>query len=325
MRWRALPLVAAAWAAAWAAGAAAQDRTYRIGVLAPSSLSVTLFRQQTLPELAKEGFVEGHNLTVETRAADGPVERLPALAAELAGLGIDAIVAVADPAIRATLAATRSIPIIMAFGSDDPVAAGFAGSLARPGGNVTGTVILVRELDAKRMQLLVEAVPNARRFALLTEPGFRNDAAIAVVRDVAHKLSVEFVGAFPAQKREDYGGAFSKMRAAGVQAVLVAGTPPFYRDVEHIVAAAGQASMPIMCQWHEMTQAGCLLAYGPTYGALRRRTAFYLARVLSGVPPGELPIEQPSRFELSVNVKAARSIGIELPQFLLLRADEVVE
>jgi putative ABC transport system substrate-binding protein len=115
------------------------------------------------------------------------------------------------------------------------------------------------------------------------------------------------------------------MRAAGVQAVLVAGTPPFYRDVEHIVAADDQARMPIMCQWHEMTQAGCLLAYGPTYRELRRRTAFYLARVLSGIPPGELPVEQPSRFELSVNVKTARTIGVELPQFLVLRADEVIE
>ena len=325
MRRRALLLVAAACAAAWASCAAAQDRTYRIGVLAPSSLSVSLFRQQTIPELAKEGFVEGRNLVVETRAADGPVEHLPVLAAELVGLGVDAIVAVADPAIRAALAATRSIPIIMAFGSDDPVASGFAHSLARPGGNVTGTVILVRELDAKRMQLLVEAVPDARRFALLNEPGFRNDAAIGVVRDVAQKMNVDFAGAFPAQKREDYAEAFAKMRAAGVQAVLVAGTPPFYRDVEHIVAAAGEAKMPIMCQWHEMTGAGCLLAYGPRYRELRRRTAFYLARVLGGTPPGELPIEQPSRFELSVNVKTARTLGVELPQFLVLRADEVIE
>jgi putative ABC transport system substrate-binding protein len=313
------------FSAAWADAATAQEKTYRVGVLAPSSLSISLIREQTLPELAREGFVEGRNLVVETRVADGALDRLPALASELAGLELDALVAVADPSIRAALGATRSVPIIMAFGSDDPVAAGFASSLARPGGNVTGTIILAHELDAKRMQILIEAVNGARRVATLTEPGFRNDAAIGAIRDVAQKLSVEFVGAFPARRSEDYAEAFTQMRKAGVQAALVASTPPFYRDAHQIVAAAVESGIPLMCQWHEMVRAGCLVAYGPSYADLRRRTAFYVARVLNGMRPGDLPIEQPTRFELSVNLKAARTIGLELPQFLLQRADEVIE
>jgi putative ABC transport system substrate-binding protein len=323
MRRAALLLLVAGWAAASVLPAA--GKTWRIGVLAPSSLSVALIREQTLPELAKEGFVEGQNLVVETRTADGALDRLPAFASELVSLGVDALVAVADPAIRAAMAATSSIPIIMAFGSDDPVAAGFAGSLSRPGGNVTGTVILARDLDAKRMQLLVEAVTGAQRVAALIEPGFRNDAAVGAIREVAERMGRNFVGAFPARQPEDYADAFSKMRSAGVQAVLVASTPPFYRDVHRIVAVAAKAKIPIICQWHEMAQAGCLLAYGPSYRDLRRRTAFYLARVLNGTLPGDLPIEQPSRFTLAVNLKAARAMAVELPQFLVLRADEVIE
>jgi putative ABC transport system substrate-binding protein len=325
MRRASVLIVSACFAAAWAGSVSSQGKTYRVGVLAPSSLSVSLIREQTIPELAAEGFVEGRNLVIEMRAADGALDRLPGLASELVGMGVDALVAVSDPSIRAALAATRSTPIVMAFGSDDPVAAGFASSLGRPGGNVTGTVILARDLDAKRMQILIEAVPGVRRVGTLTEPQFRSDAAVGAIREVAETMGVEFVGAFAAQKAEDAAQAFAEMRRAGVEAALVAATPPFYRDVHLIAAAAGAAKMPIMCQWHEMAQAGCLLAFGPTYRQLRRRTAYYLARILNGVPPGDLPIEQPSRFELVVNVRAARTIGLDLPQFLILRADEVIE
>jgi putative tryptophan/tyrosine transport system substrate-binding protein len=318
-------LLVAAWAVmGLPVPASAQGKHYRVGVLAPSSLSIRLIREQTLPELAKDGFVEGRNLVVETRAVDGAPERLPALASELVALGVDALVAVADPSIRAALAATRSTPVIMAFGSDDPVVAGFADSLAKPGKNVTGTVILARELDAKRMQILIEAVPSARRVAALTEPTIRDDAT-APIRDVAEKMGVEFVGAFPAARPEDYAAAFARMKAAGVQAVLVAATPTFYRDVQQVAPLATEAKMPIICQWREMADAGCMLAYGPLYRDLRRRTAYYLARVLNGIPPGDLPIEQPSRFDLTVNVRSSRDIGLELPQFLVLRADEVIE
>jgi putative ABC transport system substrate-binding protein len=321
----ALLLLAAAWAMmGWALSASAQGKQYRVGVLAPSSLSIRLIREQTLPELARDGFVEGRNLVVETRAADGAPERLPALASELLALGVDVLVAVADPSIRAALAVTRSTPVIMAFGSDDPVASGFAVSLAKPGKNVTGTVILARELDAKRMQILIEAVPGARRVAALTEPSIR-DEAIGPIREVAEKMGVEFVGAFPAGRPEDYAGAFAEMQAAGVQAVLVAATPTFYRDVQQLTPLATDAKMPIICQWREMADAGCMLAYGPLYRDLRRRTGYFLGRVLNGIPPGDIPIEQPSRFDLTVNVRSARDIGLELPQFLVLRADEVIE
>ncbi len=292
-------------------------RIYRLGHISNATDSVAFTRQITLPELARLGFVEGRNLVFDVRV--GEPDALPALMRELLASQPDAVVAV-GPAIAAAGAATRSVPVIT-FGFD-PIELGLAANYARPGGNVTGVVILVAELEAKRLSILLEAVPDGRRVAALVPvPNGANEVAL---RKAAAGLGVELL-IFPAATPADYPAAFAAMRAQGAQALVIGATPQFQRDGKQLAALALKARLPTVCEWADMAHGGCLIGYGPSRIALRKRMADQIAKVFRGVAPGDIPIERPSVFEFAVNLTIAKSLDLTVPPSLLTRADEVIE
>ncbi len=294
------------------------DRVYRLGLLTVSPVSDRLTRAVVLPELARLGFVEGRNLRFESRVGDA--ETLPALMRDMLAARPDAILAV-GPAIRMLGEATRTVPII-GFGPD-PVDMKFAASYARPGGNVTGQVILVGDLDVKRLQLLHDAVPSRRRIGVLlatsqpisSESELRAAAALRgldlIVQAITHPT--------------DYTAAFAAMRAAGAGALLIGAASELDRDAKILAGLALAAGLPTACEWIEMARAGCLLGYGPNRTAIRLRMADQIARILRGTPPGEIAIELPTLFEFGINLVTARALGIEVSPTLIARADEVIE
>jgi putative ABC transport system substrate-binding protein len=270
-----------------------------------------------VPELDKLGFAQGKNLLIDTRGG-GP-EQLPGLMHELLDAGTpDAIVAIGTEPLRVAREITKTIPIV-AFGPD-VVAEGFAGSFAHPGSNVTGVVILSAEMEAKRLDLLHEAVPGARRVAALLRSATSEEA----MRTTAARDGIDLI-VFAADSSTGYARDFANMRGARVEALAVGSHPELFRDVQRIATFAIEARLPTVCQWAEMARSGCLIGYGPSLPELYRRTAEYVARIFRGASPAELPIEQPTKFELTVNLKTARSIGVTLPTSILLRADEVIE
>lgn len=315
-----LASTAAAWllvAGAIPALAQTPNRVYRLAHISNSADSEAFTRQITLPELAKLGFVEGRNLVFDGRV--GELDALPGLIRELLAGQPDAVVAV-GPAIGLAGAATRTVPVVT-FGFD-PIELGLAASYARPGGNVTGVVILISELEPKRLSLLLEAVPDRRRVAALVPA--RNGANETALRKVAAGLGVELL-IFPAAAPSDYPAAFAAMQAQGAQALVIGATPQFQRDGKQLAALALEARLPTVCEWAEMAHAGCLMGYGPSRTALRKRMADQLARIFRGTSPGELPIEQPIVFEFAINQKIAKSLDVSIPPAVLIRADEVIE
>jgi putative ABC transport system substrate-binding protein len=300
---------------------AAGEKVYRLGELAPSTASLEITRGETLPELARLGFREGHNLVLDERAGDAAA--MEGLARELLLAKPDAIIAIGPDAIRAAAEATRTVPIVT-FGND-PVQRGFAVSHARPGGNVTGVVILAEELDGKRVDILHEAVPAARRVGALLLPSLPYRASLErEVRAVASSIGMELL-AFDAAGPDDYPAAFTAMHMAGVQALVITANPTFNRDAGLLARFALETDLPMICEWAENARSGCLLGYGPSRGELRRRVAYYVARIFQGAVPAELPIETPTHFELAINLKTARALGLTIPPSLLARADELIE
>ena len=296
-------------------------KTYRLALLALSPQSVKATRDLTLPELAKYGFVEGRNLIFDANVADNG--DLPSLAREVVFRKPDAILAISNAPIEAARQATSTIPIVMM--GDDPVRLGFATSLAHPGSNITGVTILTAELDGKRLQLLHEAVPYAQRMATLHVQGAPNrDASEQAMRSVAASGGLELVS-FDTVGATDYPTAFVAMRKSGAQALVITSHPQLYHDAEQLTALASKAGLPTICEWAEMARTGCVIGYGPSLREVRRRLGEYIARVFRGSSPSSLPIEGPTHFELAINLKTTRALGIEMPQGLLLRADEVIE
>ena len=304
-------------AVVWPREIAAQraERTYRLGVLSPGVSSYDTLRGQ----LAKLGFIEGRNLIVDVRV--GAPDELPRMARELAATKPDVVVAV-SAALAAMKDASSTVPIV-AFGPD-PVAQGFARSLSHPGGNVTGVVILAAELDSKRVQLLAEAAPG-RRIAVLRHP------ATPSYRDREREVSaaasqLNVAPAFiEASGPDSYPGAFAAMRAAGTTALVISANPWFYRDRDILARLAREAGIATACEWGDMAASGCLVGYGPRRVDLYQRVAELVARVFRGTPPSELPIEQPANFELVINVRTAKELGLSIPLSMLGRADEVIE
>jgi putative tryptophan/tyrosine transport system substrate-binding protein len=294
------------------------NRIYRLAHLANSSDSEAFTRQITLPELARFGFVDGRNFVFDARV--GELDALPRLMRELLAGQPDAVVAVGTPAIGTAGAATRTVPIVT-FGSD-PIELGLAASYARPGGNVTGVVILIDELEAKRLSILLEAVPDRRRIAALV-PAW-SGANETALRKAAVGLGVELL-VFPATAPSDYPAAFAAMRAQGAQALVIGATTQFQRDVRQLADLALEARLPTVCEWAEMAHAGCLIGYGPSRIALRKRMADQIAQIFRGVAPGDIPIERPTVFEFALNLTIAKSLDLIVPSALLTRADEVIE
>jgi putative ABC transport system substrate-binding protein len=296
-------------------------RVHRLAVLGASAHGLDFVRTVTLPELEKLGYRQGQNLVVEMRA--GPPADLTDLARALVASSPSVIVALDGASVTAARHETSTTPIVM-FGAD-PVELGFAQSLARPASNITGLVILAAELDAKRLELLHGALPSRLPIAALVDvsaPGVeeRHRRVSDVAAQIGFALSVVGAGG-----PNDYPDAFAGIHAAGARALAIGASPQFARDGARLAALALERQLPTICQWREMAEQGCLLSYGPSRPDLFRRTASFVARLLNGASPGEMPIEQPTNFELVVNLKTAKTLGIDLSPTLLARADVVIE
>jgi putative tryptophan/tyrosine transport system substrate-binding protein len=324
VRWRSpLPTgILALVLIAIAQAAVAADKVYRLGILSPGAGVVERMQRTTFPELARLGFAEGKNLIIETRS--GSREQLPELARGLAETRPDAAIAVSGSAIRAMKQAAPMMAIVGGFIGEDPIAAGFAASLAHPGGTVTGIVMLAPELDAKRLYLLHETLPSGRRIGALAVNSARDAPNLAAAKDAAERAGVELIPFYGAQA-DDYPSAFAAMRDAKIDGLEIISAPELYTDASRLAVLAVEAGLPTICEWAEMARLGCLLGYGPDYSELQRRVANYVARIFGGTAPGELPMEGPTHYQFTVNLKTAKALGITLPQSILARADEVIE
>jgi putative tryptophan/tyrosine transport system substrate-binding protein len=302
---------------------AQQDgRVHRVAVLSPSEFSADHIRAVVLPDLARLGFVAGRNLVMTFHV--GPLSDLSRLALDALSTDPDAIIASSNSAVAAVLEHSATVPIVMAFAGEDPVAAGLAKTLARPGGSVTGLTNLATQLDGKRVTLLVEAAPGTRRIGIVAVPPPRHLASIAEISRVAESFGVKVTTAY-AHRPEQYAAAFASLRSEGADAVQIASAPEYLRDAATIAAQAREAGLPTVCEASDMVRNGCLISYGTRFDEFRRRAADFVARILRGAAPADMPIEQPTIFELVINLRTAQTIRLAIPPSLLARADEVIE
>jgi putative ABC transport system substrate-binding protein len=288
------------------------------GALGPSAANVAAFRQG----LSESGYVEGQNLTIEYRWAEGRVDRMPAFAADFIGRKVDVIVATADPAAHATKNATSTIPIVFIAGAD-PVRQGLVASLARPGGNLTGVSFLIIELNPKRFELLRELVPQAKVIALLVNPN--NPAIEPIVRQEAARATGVQLHILKAGTEREIDAAFASLVQRPAGALLVATDPFFGSRREQIVALAARHAVPAIYEFPEYARAGGLISYGTSLTAIFRQVGIYAGKILKGAKPADLPVVQPTTFELVINMKTAKGLGLTIPPSILSRADEVIE
>jgi len=268
--------------------------------------------------------VEGRNLIIEYRWAVGRQERLPELAAELVRLKVEIIVTAVTPAIEAAKRATSTIPIVMAAVAD-PVGSGLVVGLARPGGNVTGLTALSTDLAGKRLHLVRELVPKATRVTVLALRGTSaTKLLLEEMRAAAQQLGVQLVGQ-EVKEAGDLPSAFAAMLRERAQALIVQASPLSGDNARRIAELAAQHRLPAMYEVRSSVEAGGLVSYGPSFSEMFRRAAFYVDRILKGAKPADLPIEQPTKFELVINMKAAKALGLTIPQALLARADQVIQ
>jgi putative tryptophan/tyrosine transport system substrate-binding protein len=277
--------------------------------------------------LRENGYIEGQTIAVEHRYfGDGPGP-LGNAAEELVKLGVDVIVAMGTPAALAAKRATSSIPIV-AVSMADPVADGLIGSLARPGGNVTGNTFIGPELGPKRLQLLKEAFPEAARFAALRHPRVYSERTmqemLSELEMKAHQIGVDFQ-VFDASRPEDFEAAFEAMAQWRADVLLLFTSPMFYVNYPHIVDLAARRRLPTMYYFREAVEGGGLMGYGADITDLFRLAAKHVAKILKGAKPGDLPVEQPTKFEFLINLKTAKALAVTIPPTLLAQADEVIE
>jgi ABC-type uncharacterized transport system substrate-binding protein len=302
----------------------------RIGFLATGSLkapetraSLDAFRQG----LRELGYFDGENIIIEVRAADSKMERFPALANELIGLKIDIIVALNSLSGRAAQQATTTIPIVIPV-MGDPVEDGLIVSLARPGGNVTGSTFLGPQLVPKRLALLKEALPSASQVAVLWHPGAYGERTMKDMREetetagMALGLHLRFVAV---QGPNELDRAFSMIGAERTDAVIIFPSPMLFNERTRIVDLARKLRLPLISMGKEFVKLGGLMSYGADIIDFIRRGAIYVDKILKGAKPADLPVEQPTKFELFINLKTAKELGIEIPATLLAQADEVIE
>jgi putative ABC transport system substrate-binding protein len=325
---RTLILAAAAWPAlAWAGAVRAQapEKIRRIGLLTPLSPSdTTLWYQAFRLGLRDLGWIEGKNISIEYRYAEGRSDRIADLAAELVRLKVDVIVTSVTADALAAKNATSAIPIVMAA-AGDPVVTGLVESLARPGGNVTGLSQMTYELGGKRLELLREMVPKLSRVAVLWNP--QNQGSTLTWKETqlpARQLGVQ-LHSLEVRSPNDLDQAFEDATRARAGALFVIQDPVIVTNLRRIAGLAAKSRLPSIFQWSEFADAGGLVAYGPDRSDLFRRAATFVDKILKGAKPGDLPVEQPIKFELVVNLKTARALGIAIPQSVLFRADRVIE
>ena len=313
-----LPRLAAAQSAA---------RVYRLGILAPTgapSSSDQNIAVILIPKALREmGYVPSRDLVLEERYADGRLDRLPDLARELVRLRMDVIVAIGSASVRAAMAATSTIPIVL-YGNFDPVAAGLVKSLAKPERNVTGVLIApAGTLAAKKLELLKEAVPGATRVAFLApaDPGIK--LQVQETQQAAAALGIKL--AVTEVQANDYERSFVAAAGGRPDALFVGASTYFVRDRKRIIELAAKHRLPAMYEWPEQVEDGGLMSYGSSLTGTTRRVAVYVDRLLKGARPGDLPIEQPAEFQLVINLRTARALGLALPPSLVARADRVIE
>jgi len=297
----------------------------RIGYLSAQSASGGQANDEAFRQGLRDlGYVEGRNLTVEYRWADNNYERLPGLAKELIALGVDLIVSVGGPtAARAAKAATTSIPIVFVSGS--AVEAGIVSSLARPGGNLTGFDVLAEELDVKRLELLKDMLPKVTQVAVLWNPGTAEDEVRHHRLDGAARAVGVKLRFLTARNPRELDGALAALGRERAEALLVSADPLFGAETGRIIKWTTGAPLPTIHFSRIFPQGGGLASYGVDVEAIYRRAAGYVDRILKGARPGDLPVEQPTKFELVINLKTAKALGLTIPPSVLVRADQVIE
>ena len=306
--------------------ARAQGKTWRLGFLTPGAAETNnpgSVRQTTLKVLADRGFSEGRNLVYLPAGADGNLSRLPELAKMLAEQRVDVTIAVGALAARAAMRASPGTPVVLSFSGDDPVQGGLAASLARPGGLVTGIFFRGIETDAKRLEILREAVPAARVFGFLATPTLEPERS-ELLAGTAAKLDISLATRV-VQSPADYVAAFDAFHAEGVTGVLVMASTIFAADAPIVSQLAMERGMATICEWDHMARAGCMLGFGPDLVGLRRLTGDYVAKIFNGANPADLPIQLPDRFNLTVNLRVVGQLKLQLPTVFLGRVDEVIE
>ena len=301
---------------------AQQQRINRIGVLSATFKSNPL-TQAFVQELRALGYTEGQNLLIVDRVADGNLQRLPAFAAELVAERVDVIFADSTNAARAARQATASIPIVFSTVSD-PVGSGFVASLARPGGNITGTTSVNRELAAKRLQLLKEILPKASRVAVLTTDEPQVAPQLEQVREAASRLGMT-VHTTQVLGYDDFDRAKNLLRNRRADSICVVESIRNYNNRKLLTEFAAQNELPAIYPNSDYANAGGLVSYGANYEVLNRRAAHYVDKILKGAKPADLPVEQPTAFEMVINQKTAKVLGLTIPQSLLMSADKVIE
>jgi putative ABC transport system substrate-binding protein len=313
----------------WPIAAEAQQsqRVYRIGLLSGGTdhtAEANPLWRALLEGLRDLGYIQGQNLIVDLRSSEGLHDRLAALASALVRERVDVIVAAATQPVHAAQRATSTIPIVMPNHSD-PVGSGIVGSLDRPGGNITGLSILNPDLTGKRLELLGQAVPGLVRVAVLWNPTHEAYPQMLREADAAAKALGLQLYRRPAKGLEDYDAAFAGMTKDRAEALLVLGDVTFWLHRARIADLATKARLPAVFAQREHVEVGGLMSYGADLRDNFRRAATYVAKILKGAKPGDLPIEQPTKFDFVINLRTAKALGLTIPPSLLLRADQVIE
>jgi len=321
-----ISLLGGAVAAAWPVRAGAQDTTPLIALMSGRSPEDSKHLIAAIHEgLAATGFVEGKNITVEYRWALGQYDRLPALAAELIKLHPTLLIAVGgDPSAVAAKKATATIPIVFGMG-DDPIKAGLVTSLGRPGGNATGYTLLTSELEPKRLGLLRDLLPGASVFGVLVNPHFPPSAGQLAALEKAAQTTSQRLEIIKASNNAELNTALASLLQLKVAALLVSADPYFDTQRGRLVKFAADNKLPAMYQFREFAVAGGLLSYGPSITDSYRQAGVYAGRILKGAKPADLPVLQPTKFELVINLKTAKALGLTIPPGLISFADEVIE
>jgi putative tryptophan/tyrosine transport system substrate-binding protein len=296
----------------------------RIGFLATNSSTGENNLRALRQGLRELGYIEGKNFTVEYRSGEGKLDQLAALAAELVRLKVDVIVTQGTPAAVAAKSATKTLPIIISGGTD-PVATGLVPSLARPGGNITGVTIMNEELVGKQLELLKETIPKVSRLGVLwnsANPG--SAVAFKQTRSAAQELSLS-LQSLDVQSVNDLQGAFDAVTKNGVNGLVLLPTVPITNHVALVADLAVKNRLPSIYDRSDFVEAGGLMSYGANVSDVAHRAANYVDKVLKGANPGELPVERPTKFELVINLKTAKQIGVTIPQSVLFRADKAIK
>lgn len=299
----------------------------RVGVFAPGSASGTDQFQQLLQALRRGlrdlGWVEGQTVVIETRWGEGRLAEFPRLVSELVALPVDVFVTWGPQAVSAAQKATSTVPIVMAI-VHEPVAFGFVNSLARPGGNITGQAFQDSDLSTKRLELLRDIEPRMRRVALLWDPTGGGETGVRTADAAAKKLGLT-TRLLEVRTPEEFGPAFAAARREGAHAVVQIASPFLATYRARLIELAATHRLPMTCETKLFVAEGCLMAYGPNFIEMSYRAAAFVDKILKGAKPGDLPIEQPTKFDFAINLGTARALGLTIPQSVLLRADEIIK